>query len=104
MKLAHPGRARVENCPVVVIQIHLRSETELAQVAHVLHDPRSLLNAGVCRNRDRGEHRDDDDDDKKFDQRKTTRARCVSQHDGLRKAIDARAGTKGKTLNRLEFA
>ena len=66
-------RTGIENYSIVIVHIHLRRETDLAQITHVLYDARTLLNAGICRKRDGSEHHDDGDDNQKFDQREGAR-------------------------------
>ena len=67
MKQLHPVIRRQEKYGIVIVQIHLRSEADLAKIAQVLRDPRLLLYAGVNRKGDRDQNGDDCDDNEQFD-------------------------------------
>ena len=58
-----PRWRRGKERTVIVIDTHLRREADLPQVAHVLHDARAFLHAGVGRQCNGSEHRDHRDDD-----------------------------------------
>ena len=57
-----------KNRSVVIVDAHLRREPDLPQVAHVLHNARAFLHAGVGRQCNGSEHNDHRDHDEKLDQ------------------------------------
>ncbi len=101
MQQLHPIHSRQKERAVVVIKIHLRSESDLAEIVQVLRDFCFLLRAPKSREEKGDEHGDDGDDDEDFDQGEA--GGIIPDHCSRGHGIGFARRAKAKIARRGEF-